>query len=1453
LRKINVGIVSAFFGLAITHTAVAAPSQDPLFLSNPVVPLMMLNMSKDHQLYYKVYDDYADLDGDQIPELTYKHSYEYYGYFDSKKCYEYKTNRFEPVSAVDSTTKYCSDKWSGNFLNWATMTRMDSIRKILYGGLRSTDTATETVLERAFLPQDAHSFAKYYNGSTDELEGVTPFKATDVTGKWTRKIGDVNIDINSPGFTICNTTAGTGLSQSVTTPPLMRMAKGNHIFWASNERWQCKWESEITDGSTRGVNGNDYTYTSTEAYFDSPLDTNKLKIGGLSDLNVRVKVCVDDLEESNCYKYPKSDHEKPQGLLQEFGEIRNEAVSSKINFGLFTGSYQKNKSGGVLRKAMGNMMSEVNADTDGTFRKNTDGTAVDGVIKTLNLLRPYGYSYSGNGEDGSYNSSDSCQWGKSSFTNGICTNWGNPQAEIYLESLRYLAGKSANTAFTIVGDDKIPGLIASAWGSAPVTEKNYCAPLNVLQFNASATSYDGDDLTTASDIVGSTAGALDEWTNKIASSDHENLSGKYFVGFTGASGESTEGLCSAKDFTSLSAILGTCPDAPRLSGSYGIAGLAYYARTNDLLPLVPKTQTVRTFGVALAPALPKVEIVTPDKTKSVTILPACKNLNTNGNCAIVDFKILSQSYTATLSSGLLYVNWEDSEQGGDYDQDMWGIIKYAITDTEATITTKVVSESTGDKMGFGYVISGTYKDDGPHFHSGIESFNKYECETKACNVSDKEAGKTYTLGSSTAKFLETPLYYAAKWGGFTDALVERVLGKTAYDPEKRLEHYEDAKVLAELKKQKVADLESYYFATDPRKLEESLRSAFRDVAKAIGSASAVATNSTRLSEGAYIFQAQFNSEDWSGELNVFEFNKDGELPTKPSFSTQDSGAIPAPDDRIVYTYNGTNLVKFAWDNLTDDLITGQQIALRLPGEVDENNAKKRVEWLRGSADNEVPKGSLRNRGADDDRVILGDIVNSSPAYVGAWDFRYNRLPVGGSIYSDFVKLKREKTPRIFVGANDGAVHAFQVPSGSGIPFKELYAYIPNLAIPKLALLTEANYGTRENPHQFLVDGPITVGDVYIGGSWRTIIVGTMGAGGRGVYALDVTDDVPEVLWELSEKDYPQLGYVMGKPLIVPMKNNRWAAVFGNGSESEGNSSLFVVDIEAPMSSSYTRVLDVGEGAGLSAPALLPNVIGQVEVAYAGDLSGNLWRFDLSDDSASSWGADTKKNYRLFTATDSNSSGGNIQPISAAPTLGLNALKDNVVMVYFGTGKYFDVGDNSGAATPIHSFYAIADIGEEVARSSLFKKTLDTDTETVNTRKVVEDTEPVKSPDWPTAGVNGWRLDFDDTNGERVTTKALLLQDWLIFPTLIPSSSSCNYGGRSWLMAVMAVGDKAKGNPPPIDNLLNSFLVLGDLGFGQLGEAGKGAIVGSGTDATLLNIKAEYDSGAEGRQSWRQLQ
>lgn len=165
---ISILILTLFVGLVVSHQINACAEMSdycyiPPFLNTAVPPLVMLIMGRDHRLYYGAYNDASDLDGDGKLDITYKHSIDYYGYFDVNKCYDYDGSMFVPVAAASS--KFCSSQWSGNFLNWLSMSRMDVLRKVLYGGNRTTDSGSLTVLSSVFIPQNAHSWGKEYTGS----------------------------------------------------------------------------------------------------------------------------------------------------------------------------------------------------------------------------------------------------------------------------------------------------------------------------------------------------------------------------------------------------------------------------------------------------------------------------------------------------------------------------------------------------------------------------------------------------------------------------------------------------------------------------------------------------------------------------------------------------------------------------------------------------------------------------------------------------------------------------------------------------------------------------------------------------------------------------------------------------------------------------------------------------------------------------------------------------------------------------------------------------------------------------------------------------------------------------------------------------------------------------------------------------------------------------------------
>ncbi|WP_041523972.1 pilus assembly protein [Gilvimarinus agarilyticus] len=1376
--KWAVSAMTVLLGLASAHSVHAINlAQTPLFLAQPVKPIVMLNMSNDHQLYFKAYDDYSDLDGgdvggDAAPETTYKNSYDYYGYFDSEKCYTHSAGVFRPSGPASN--HYCTNQWSGNFLNWATMTRMDTVRKILYGGMRSSDSSSETILERAFLPQDAHSFAKYYNGS--DVGSLVPGATSGPA------------DSTASGVTICNTTDPTtrGSSEDVTAPPIMRVASGNYSLWASNERWQCRLSGAV-GGGDNGKNGNDATKSGIYAHSSSP--------SAATDYVVRVEVCdtgnIYESNNENCKGYTGGSI-KPTGLLQTYGE------DDTILFGLITGSYKKNKSGGVLRKNVGSMSDEINAN--GTFKVPANG---ESIITTLNKLRIARYDYS----NGLYNNKDSCGFGLSSFTNGKCTNWGNPQSEIYLESLRYLAGLTPG----FYADDStiIDGLNTAGWDD-PINNDNYCAPMSVIQFNASTSSYDGDELSGFSGIQGTKT--LNALTDAVGTAEGIHGTERY-VGETGTDGNQ---LCTAKTVGSLSNVLGTCPDAPRLEGSYQIAGLAYHANVNGI---AADRETVQTFGVALAPAVPLVNVPVPGAGSDVvTIQPACRNRepNPDGNCAIVDFKIVEQNHVGSTYTGKFYVNWEDSEQGGDFDQDMWGILSYEVTSSKVKIITDVIAQSTPNSMGFGYVIGGTTMD-GFHVHSGINNFSYTNTDYPTAETCDKcttgngPSDQTFTLGSTSASALQQPLYYAAKWGGF-ETEDESGNAVTAPPP---------------------GEPETYFFATNPRNLEQSLKEAFDTIAEGAGSASAVATNSTRLGTDAIAYQATFNSENWSGDLIAAPIGEVGL--GAPIWSA--ANRLPDPDARNIWTHNGSNAVTFEYANLGPD----QKTILN-----DDGFGAQRVSWIRGT---EISGFNQR-----DDDEKLGDIVNSNPKFAGAQDYGFDRSGASGAdSYRSFVESKTVKT--IFVGANDGMLHAFNAETG-----RERFAYIPSTVYEQLKERTDSSYGSPFAPHQYSVDGQIFIGDAYTSTGWKTILVGTLGAGGKGIFALDVTEATnlseARVLFEYNEDNAPQIGNITGTPIIAPMPDGSWAIITGNGYNSQGGESrLVIIPLDGTYTPHYIATGNTGDN-GLSEPAISVGGGFLSRYAYAGDLQGKVYKFNLETKSLE---------YELFTADDGN---GNTQPITAAPVLGINPYRKNAAgqpstMVYFGTGSYMTIGDLSN--TDLQSFYGIADSGQTVTRAELFVK--DISAQYGGARELYEGDGPFGDEiDWLANA--GWVLDWDEVAGERVVDKPILSYDRVIFPTVIPTSNPCDYGGNSWIMALIGVGglypgynplepiEPADPNDPPVtpggieeDKIVKLTDPTKD------GEPCGGApfIIQQNSDGTTEYVCTGEPPIVEGRQSWRQLQ
>ncbi len=561
----------------------------------------------------------------------------------------------------------------------------------------------------------------------------------------------------------------------------------------------------------------------------------------------------------------------------------------------------------------------------------------------------------------------------------------------------------------------------------------------------------------------------------------------------------------------------------------------------------------------------------------------------------------------------------------------------------------------------------------------------------------------------------------------------------------------------------------FFSVEDPDSLSSAFRSALTSILNANPSSAAMAANSTSLQTGTLVYQARFDSADWHGQLLAFLVQGDGSIG-----STQWDAAtlIPAHAARNILTYDGS--LGRTFSNCTTSLSAAQKLALdtNAVGTVD-NRCTDRLAWLRGDSTKEVryAGGLFRNRVT----TVLGDIINSDPVYAHNEDQGYADASASvpeRSSYAAYVTAKASRTPMVYVGANDGLLHGFRADTGNAASGRELFAYLPAGVYANLSKLTDPAYA-----HKYFVDGPPSVGDAYFSAAWKTVLVGGLGGGGKSVYALDISYpdsfSAGNVLWEYS--DAADLGQTYSQPQIARLNDGQWAAVFGNGYNSTSDRAyLYVVRL-----SDGALITKIAAGSstanGLSTPVLHDaNNDKIIDAVYAGDLQGNLWKFDLSAASSAAWGL-ANGGSPLFTARNA---GGQVQPIAAQPKVGGHP--SGGVLVYFGTGRYLTGGDPFN--TEVQSFYAIWDNG---TAGTLLRGNLQAQGITAETSEHGHSLRETSNNtvDWA-GGRRGWYLDLlppAGAAGERVVSAPLLKHDRVIFVTLIPSTNQCVPGGESWVM------------------------------------------------------------------------
>ncbi|MDR2092515.1 MAG: hypothetical protein LBP58_04260 [Azoarcus sp.] len=627
---------------------------------------------------------------------------------------------------------------------------------------------------------------------------------------------------------------------------------------------------------------------------------------------------------------------------------------------------------------------------------------------------------------------------------------------------------------------------------------------------------------------------------------------------------------------------------------------------------------------------------------------------------------------------------------------------------------------------------------------------------------------------------------------------------------------------------------------------QSIVDAIADIAAGSGK---IATNEkqegARGESDAMIFNSTYQTENWGGDLSAQEINATTEENRNSLGNTvwKASSTMPSASARHIFTRSdNTNVVSSTGTEFKWAALNAQQ-KLDLQEGKDAEHGQNVLDYLRGSgAKEELSGGTFRDRDrASASRAPLGDSPNNSMVYDKATD-------------------------TLYLGANDGMLHAFDATTGA-----ERFAYIPSLLFPKLPALSHPDYS-----HKYYVDGDAAIAETGV----QRYLIGATGRGGKALYGLRVTTPASfsqnDVLWELNGRtDSAQcgtgtnadirddLGIIIGKPVIARLSGNRTVAIVGNGYNScHGKAALYLIDVVNGGVIQKIDTPDTGDN-GLSAPFAFDHdgdgILSSGDAIYAGDLKGNLWRFaEIGGTWQVSFGGAAQP---MFRARNANNE---IQPITAQ-ALAVRHPETGAPWVFFGTGQFLQGSDKSDQT--VQSWYGLIDenTASVPARNALRQRRLKTTITTVTLANGVHASARFIEAEVKNdmTGKRGWFIDFDlgTAAGERIINPSQIFEagskgSVLMATSVIPTDDPCGDIGGGWIYTIN-----------PFTGAMLSFAFLdinGDaipagISIGSLGmpqsvvACGKNLCVGdSGGGGGQIPPKPDINTGIKGRVSWREL-
>lgn len=1308
LRKKNLALMAlpmaavisfmAFSGASAPDIPVLSLSSDPLYASAAGdKPALALALSVE---FPTVGAQYVKNSGDSTDD-TYSNDKEYLGYYDAESCYTYNNAPTEtpasPLTASDykrfdrsgpaialatpdatqktKTSRMCADAFSGNFLNWASNSAIDMLRLAMTGGDRYIDTAKLTILQRAVLPDG------------------------DPTTMWN--------NTNFPAKKLLKSGGSSGAAYFGAVPLSMRTDAGSNDIWVANTLNRIYFGAKSTGmpSSSKG----DYVLGVSAPALGTIVDKNVSLPSGTTLCAAENATCGGFSGIKEIWYGAGSKWKVAPATVSVscsngvFGDPIS-GTSKQCYYRTYTGTWTPPSTTGLTSDPFYYSRVQVcNTDTSGTLLDARD----------YKLCTQY--------PNGNYKPTGTIQ---------------KYSDQLRLAAFGYLMDQTAS-----YDKGRYGGVLR-----API---KYVGS-NTFDENGVDNTVSGGNPNREWDV--STGVFI---PNPDGNKDTATSSGTYLSGV----------------ISYLNQFGRTGPVAGRYK-KYDPVGELHYEVLRYLQGLTPSADAIKDITSDMYDGFPVSTTWTDpyggSRSKDADYSCQKSNIVVIGDIHTHDGNRLP---TANINGDVPDINaWRTVVQNfeknvsSDY-VDGQGVTRKTGNPNGAN-TSVPTDTKTSQIMGSAYWahthdIRGTCSATSPRTCMSVEDKQRPGLRVKTFLFDVNEYGNET---DANHRHYQNQFFMASKYGGFeTDAANKSTTYAKSYNTKGNPFYQDDLTTVdnyvwsdTDTRASRVGEANTYFLQSDAR----AVLSAFDDIFsrasnKARSIAGSAAQSRSLTTVGNTVYQGAFDTSDWSGDLMAYSLTVSaGTVSISADPIWKAATQLTRTTSRNIYvgkttvgTTDTTAAIPFTWAAVqSTDLATS--LDKPSPTATSDGRAEERLNYLRGDNKGEGDYFRKRNQ-------LLGDIINSGVAYSGN-----PTTSISSSSYADFYRAQiavptvgdvvghAARTPAVFVGANDGMLHAFNANTGD-----ELFAYIPSKMGPNLSALTNIGY---VNAHQSYVDATPTVAEAQTGtagtaADWKTVLVGGMGGGGQGVFALDVTNPAPKsttnttgfdeskVMWEFTNDDDADMGYVVGRPQILKLRTSaygattttyKWFAVVASGVNSyakantsnnfgTGYPALFLLDLAKPigtswsLGSNYYKIslpvngtldyLTTGSLTSTSATgainfkAALGNAL-EVTQIYMGDLQGNLWKLDFSMAGTADWNIGklsafnkgTSTNpipYPLFIAKDGSGKDAKVQPITMAPSIAFGPTADSS-LILFGTGKFLESTDKT--STSQQSVYMLYD-------------------------------------------------------------------------------------------------------------------------------------------------------------------